>query len=80
MPNLNDKLVDIETDLEEFPNILQQRKRAFKHKDDTIIQPDHDDSLVKHEKYRKRWEMKGSKSSKRALGWQNRTGERKPHA
>ena len=29
-PNLKNDLVDIETHLDKFPNILQQKKRAFK--------------------------------------------------
>ena len=36
-PNLENELMDIETDLEDFPNISQQRKRALNVKDDTVF-------------------------------------------
>ena len=42
MPNLRDKTIDIENNLEEFPNILQQKKKTFKIGDDTVLQPGHD--------------------------------------
>ena len=57
--------MDIETDLEDFPNILQQRKRALKVKNDIIFQSSHDNSLVGQEEYRKKQGVKGSKAQER---------------
>ena len=45
-PNLKNKPMDIEIDLEDFPDISQQKKMSLKVKDDTVIQPGHDDPLI----------------------------------
>ena len=52
--NLGDKLVDIKTNLEEFSNILQQRKRILKVGNNTVFQPSHNNLLVGQKKYRKK--------------------------
>lgn len=54
--------MNIETDLEKFPNILQQRKKASKLGDNIIFQSSYDNLLIKPEKYEKRGEIKGSKA------------------
>ena len=52
-PNFEDKLIDIETALKDFPNISQQKKRALKVEDDTVFQLDHNVPLVGQEEYKK---------------------------
>ena len=54
MPNLEDKLVDIETDLKKFSNILQQKNKVLKIGDDTVFPSDYDNPLIRQEKYKKR--------------------------
>ena len=60
--NLEDKPVDIETDLENFSNISQQIKRALKAEDDIVFQPSHDNLSIEQEEYRKRRKVKDSKA------------------
>ena len=63
-PNLEDEPVDIETDLEDYLNILQQRKKVFKVKNDTVFQLSHDNPPIGQEEYRKRRGVKSSKARK----------------
>ena len=62
MHNPNDEPMDIKTNLEDFPNISQQRKKVLKVEDDTVFQPGYDNLFIGQEEYRKGWEMKGSKT------------------
>ena len=57
MPNFEDEPVDIETNLKEFPNILQQRKKIR-----------HDNPAIGQDEYRKGRGVKGSKARER---WQD---------
>lgn len=59
--NLENRPTDIKTNLEDFPNISQQRKKALKVEDNTVFQPGHDNPSIRQEEYRKRRGVKSSK-------------------
>ena len=64
MLNSEDIPVDIEINLEKFSNISQQRKKTLKIGDNTILQLNHNNLLIRQEKYKKRRRIKGNKIQK----------------